>query len=462
MQKSWPYLIVLLLATLTAANTLIPAVEHDTWWHLRIGKFIAETGTVPQTDPISRYGLEEHVPWRAYSWLYEVALFKIHAVGGVTGIMWFRTALAALSAATVFAFIFRRNGLTPTGFMVAAGVVVLVMPMAPERPWHVTIAFTTLTLWATIAMREGMAVRRAWWLLPVFAVWANLHIQYVLGWGVLGLACLFPGLANRRHLILLTAATVAATVLNPYHVHLFEVIWEYGTQAAPRSLVQELSAPELFSRWSAAVIALVVWAVVKLVTRRPVDWFEIGLLLAGAFLASRMYRDLWFGAVAAAAVIRGDTEGQNSSRRVWAVVGVVLAAFFGLRVLNAVGFLRTTDYAAAHAKKYPVDAVKFLQRERPAGPIYNDFDWGGYLSWELPEYPVSFDGRTNLYGSERMMQSYRTWSTPDGWKADADLAKCRVLLAQKGRLFADTLREQAGWRLVYEDEISLVFVRVDK
>lgn len=461
MKQSWPYLIVFLLATLTAANTLIPTVEHDTWWHLRIGKFISETGTVPQTDPISRYGLEEQVPWRAYSWLYEWALFQIHAGGGVTGIMWFRTALAGLSTAAVFGFIFRRSGLTPTGFMVAAGVVVLVMPMAPERPWHVTIAFTTLTLWATIAMREGMSVRRAWWLLPVFAVWANLHIQYVLGWGVLGLACLFPGMANRRHLILLTAGSVAATVLNPYHVHLFEVIWEYGTQAAPRSLVQELSAPELFSRWSAAVIALIAWAVAKLVTRRPVDGFEIGLLLAGAFLASRMYRDLWFGAIAAAAVIRGECEQPTSTRRLWAVVGIVFSTFFLLRTLNAVGLLHETDYTAAHAKKYPVNAVKFLQRERPPGPIFNDFDWGGYLSWELPEYPVSFDGRTNLYGSERMMQSYRTWSTPDGWTGDADLAKCRVLLAQKNRLLANTLRERADWRLAYEDEISCVFVRVE-
>lgn len=455
------YVFVFVLALLPAANTLIPAVEHDTWWHLRIGKFIADTGTIPQTDPISRIGQDEHVPWRAYSWLYELALFKIHDIGGITGIMWFRTALAAASTAVLFAFIFRRCGLTPTGMMVAAGVVILVMPMAPERPWHVTIAFTTLTLWATIAIREGLPVTKAWWLLPVFALWANLHIQYVLGWGVLGLACLFPGQANRRCLILLLLGSILATVANPYHVHLFQVIWEYGTQAAPRALVQELSAPDLFSRWSVAVIALVAWAVVKMIGRRPVDGFELGLLIAGAFLASRMYRDLWFGALAAAAVIRGDSTATPHRPR--NVIAVVFAAFLLLRLLNSVGLLRETDYGAAHAKKYPVRAAAFLRETRPPGPIFNDFDWGGYLSLELPEYPVSFDGRTNLYGNERMKQSYLTWSTEDGWKTDPDLHLANLVLAQKGRLFVDVLQARTDeWRLIYEDEISAVYQRITR
>lgn len=460
MKSQWAYVLVFVLAALPAANTLIPAVEHDTWWHLRIGRFIADTGTVPQTDPISRIGQDEHVPWRAYSWLYELAIYHVHAVGGITGVMWFRTLLAAASTAVAFAFIVRRCGLTPTGLMVVAGVVVLVMPMAPERPWHVTIAFTTMTLWATIAVREGMPVAKAWWLLPMFALWANLHIQYVLGWGVLGLACLFPGQANRRCLILLLLGSVLATVANPYHVQLFQVIWEYGTQAAPRALVQELSAPDLFSRWSVAVMALVGWAVVKLIGRRPVDGFELGLLIAGAFLASRMYRDLWFGALAAAAVIRGDSTPPPRTRIVF---GVVFGAFLLLRLLNSVGLLRETDYDAAHAKKYPVRAAAFLREARPPGPIFNDFDWGGYLSWELPEYPVSFDGRTNLYGNERMTQSFRTWSTEDGWTTDPDLAVANVVLAQKGRLFTDVMQQRPDeWRLIFENDISAVYQRVSR
>ena len=39
------------------------------------------------------------------------------------------------------------------------------------------------------------------------------------------------------------------------------------------------------------------------------------------------------------------------------------------------------------------------------GPIYNQLNWGGYLIWRLPGYPVAIDGRTNLqadYGSNAL------------------------------------------------------------
>jgi hypothetical protein len=32
--------------------------------------------------------------------------------------------------------------------------------------------------------------------------------------------------------------------------------------------------------------------------------------------------------------------------------------------------------------------------------MFNSYNWGGYLLWELPEYPVFIDGRTDLYDDE--------------------------------------------------------------
>src|SRR5205807_768653 len=48
--------------------------------------------------------------------------------------------------------------------------------------------------------------------------------------------------------------------------------------------------------------------------------------------------------------------------------------------------------------EFPVDAVNYLRTHPVGGPLYNSFDWGGFLSFYMPEYPVAIDGRTDLYG----------------------------------------------------------------
>jgi hypothetical protein len=446
---------VVVVAILPAANTLSPKVEHDTWWHLRVGKYVEETGCVPQTDPFSRMSQEHPTPWRAYSWLYEWALYRAYAAGGLTAIMWVRTLLAAGSAAIVLAFWFRRAGFGPVGLILAAPVAVAVMPMATERPWHVTIAFTAITAWAVTAFREGTPVTRFFWLPLVFALWANVHIQFVLGWGVLGLACLFPGKASRWAVVALTAGCFVATFFNPYHVGLLHVIWEYASQGAPLKLVQELSAPQPFSPWTLATLAVFAWAGTILVYRRPIDWFDVLFLLSAGLIAARMYRDMWFIPVAAAAVLR---PGDAPVARRWVVPVVVVATFLAARLYDTV--VRHPDLEAAQAEKFPVRAVEEMKPDRIPGPIYNDFDWGGYLIWAAPEYPVSIDGRTNLFGNERMLRSFTTWSTEDGWKADPDFRTANVVLAQKHRVLTGVLFEQSDrWRVAYEDELGYVFVR---
>ena len=235
---------VAVLAGLAGANAVRPALDHDTWWHLRIGQFIANSGTVPETDPISRMGIEGAAPWQAYSWLYEWALFRCFEIGGNAGVLRIRTALAATSTAIVFAYLLSGRRRDLAAFALLVGVAIPLMPMATERPWHITIAFTALAIWAVQSLRERGTIRAALPLIPLFALWANLHIQFVLGWLVLGLACVDPGLANRRHVLALAAGCVLATFVNPYHVQLVPVIWDYATQAAPRAIFYELSPPD--------------------------------------------------------------------------------------------------------------------------------------------------------------------------------------------------------------------------
>ena len=184
-------------AVLPAAFTLDPKLDHDTWWHLRVGQLIAESGTVPDTDPFSRLGRERPTPWVAYSWLYEWGLYQTYAAFGSSGVLWARTLLGAASTAAVFALLPNRGWRMLPAVLLAG---VALMPLMKERPWHLTVVFTALTAGVVASVRGGSPVSRAWWLVLLYVVWANIHVQFVMGWLVLGLACVFPGKASRRSL----------------------------------------------------------------------------------------------------------------------------------------------------------------------------------------------------------------------------------------------------------------------
>ena len=65
---------------------------------------------------------------------------------------------------------------------------------------------------------------------------------------------------------------------------------------------------------------------------------------------------------------------------------------------------------------YPVDAVEWIGRNMPSGQMFNDYHWGGYLLWTLPEYPVFVDGRTDLYDDELLKEYIHVINGEQGWE----------------------------------------------
>ena len=294
----------------------------------------------------------------------------------------------------------------------------------------------------------------------VFVVWANVHIQFVLGWLVLGLACLFPGRASRRQLLMLTLACVSATFVNPYHVRLLAVIADYATQTAPLRAVQELAPPDVDMPWAWAAFGLIGWAATQIARRRPLDPFAVGLLVAGLVLGLRMRRDLWFAALAGIAALDASSRASLELPKRWALTAVVVGTFAVVRGLHLAGFGPPHDFAAAVATTYPERAAAAVRDRGWPGPLFNSFDWGGYLIWALPDEPVTIDGRTNLYGNDRLARSMTTWAGGPEWIADPDLVTANLAVAPRNSPLTDRLRKQpADWYVALEDDVAVVFVR---
>jgi hypothetical protein len=453
-----------------------PVMDPDVWWHLRVGQWVAEHRWVPANDPFSLPGQAQ--PWVAYSWLYELLLHGLHAAFGLAGIVVYRAALSLAVVAAFHALVCRldKRFLVSTALTAAAALATAML--YSERPWLVTILFTVITLHAVIAFRRPGPVPRWVWLLPIlYVLWANTHIVWVYGLFLLGLACVAPLIDARLGrradaaapwtprwyaLLALSAGCLLATLVNPYHVRLYGVVIEYATQPGPFRYVNELRALEFREPCDWVMLGLAGLACYAL-GRGRTSAFEVLLLVSAAWFSFRARRDLWWVVLAAVTVIASRApshvpEAQRFSPG-WGRLGLVglalavLAAFCCLgHDLSARGLSRRVEQV------FPVEAARVVRERGYAGPLYNDFNWGGYLIWSLPHLRVAIDGRTNLHGDERIERYGRTWAGLPGWREDPDLSRAGLVIAPADSALAAHLLQDRRFREVHADELARVFV----
>jgi hypothetical protein len=481
-----PVLLVTALFALPLVVTLRPigepVLDPDVWWHLRVGQWVVENHTVPTHDPFAA----SHKYWVAYSWLYEVVLYGLCKGLGLAGIIVYRAALALAVVAALFRLVLRRDGHLLRSVALTGVGTLAIAPLFSERPWLVTILVTLLTTDVVLDLRAGKRSCLAWLLPAAFVLWANTHIQFVYGLAVLGLACAAPildrglgrsageslscdsaavcGSAGWRRLLLLSAACALATLVNPYHFRLYGVVLEYARQPGPFRYVNELKALEFRQPTDWVLLGLAASATFALGRRRRLDTFEVLLLTLGGFLAFRSRRDLWFLVMASVAILAATNRSAvpeayrvRLTRRRWAVMAGLLAVCAG-----AVAWgrdLREQHLRQTVAAVFPLRAAEVVVEKGYQGPLFNDFNWGGFLIWSLPQFPVALDGRTNLHGDERILRVGNTWAGGPGWQDDPDLAEAGLVIAEAGAPLANLLRRDERFELVYDDPVAKVFVR---
>jgi hypothetical protein len=481
-------LMVIALYALPVVKMVRPVDDADIWWHLRTGQWIVEHGAVPQTDPFSAYG--QGRTWLAYSWLYEVVIYGCYHWFGLYGVLAFRLITCGLVLVAVHHFVVRREPNALRATVLTFFAFIAMIGLFYERPWLFTILFWLFTLTAVLNLRAGTATRAVWLLPLAFVLWANLHIQFIYGLALLGLACAVPfadallkrplsgrwadtpGTPAWRRLVVLTAACAAATLVNPYHARLYGVVYEYASQPVAFQMVHELQAPlfRLPADWDP--VSLADWAFLAMaglgafaLGRRPPrsSVFEL-LLYAGAVVAGfRARRDIWLVVLVALTVCTAVPRPTPAKAAEFAftrgrVAIITLALVLVVVIVGIRSNLTEREMAATVDKQFPAGAVRHIREKGYPGPLWNIFDWGGYLIWALPEYPVSMDGRTNLQGDERLARHYNT-ARGLGWEKDDELMKtARLVIVNNNGQLAAALRQHPHFELVYKDDLATVFI----
>lgn len=460
--------------------------DPDVWWHLRTGEWIVHHHTVPIVDPFSNL---DKAAWMAYSWAFELPLYLMYRHWGLVGILIYTSTMVVLITAAIYRFLQRLQPDFTKAVLLTLAATVGIGRLYTPRPWLLTVLFFVLEidiLFATYREDQPRRNRRQLLLLPViFAVWANVHIQFIDGLIVLLLGAIAPVLrgllANvsppsppagdwvrqAKERLAVFGICVFATLLNPYGWKVYVAAWELASQAGVLNKINELQAIPFRDGGDYLVLFLALAAAVAFVWKRRLDFFEGGLLAISIVISFRSQRDVWMVVIVAVGILaealgaKESGQPDASSRRLIAttefsivtLVALVLVCFAGkvLRIDN--GRLET-----ALEESMPVKAIEFAKSRGYAGPIYNTYNWGGILIWDL-RLPVSLDGRAALYGDQRIDRSVATWGGRPGWEKDPELVHSNLVLAPVDEPLAQLLTLSSDFRLAYKDKVAALFVR---
>ena len=169
------YTSVALVFGLALVMGLSTFFEPDSWWHLRVGGLIRETGDLTAWDPSAKFASK---PYVATQWLPEVIASAAYSSWGGGTLLWLRAAAVVALIAVVYRAARRYAGRLPSS--VAAGLTLIGAGGGLNpRPQLVSFVLFAVTVHAWCGMAADRKPR--WWLPVVFWLWACSHGLWTFG-----------------------------------------------------------------------------------------------------------------------------------------------------------------------------------------------------------------------------------------------------------------------------------------
>ncbi len=457
----------LLAAIAAAAACLHPSLDSDLGWHLRTGQLILATHQVPRTDPFSHTRLG--APWVDNEWLWESGVAALHALAGPLALIAANALLGSLAIGLIYLTLRRRA--VPVLLSAAGSCLALInlVPYADVRPGMAGVLCSAAFVLVLDQYRRSGNWPWLLALLPIEALWANSHGSYVLGLvlcGIYAVASLWERREWRRlqTWAALCAGLLTVTLLNPIGFDLLKFTVGASRLTFNREFVQAWMAPNFHQPGSLPLLITLLLSL-ALPLFRPASRLPKteGLLLVVCTLATLQSQEfLPLYAVVAAPLVAQMLQSDSWMPASWQPSPLQTAALLlsgAVLMLVPLNTLAPDRYQQTIEKTFPARAVDYIEQHQLPGPMWNDFNWGGYLLTALPRLPVLVDSRTEMYGDE-FLHEYMDAATgrlPPQQALDRYAVKL-VLLEPRSTL-ATELRGSPVWQQVYQDELAVVFTR---
>lgn len=469
--------LVIVFALLFAIALRVP-VDADTWWHVHSGGYTLSNG-MAYSDPFSH--TFENEAWVNSSWGSQIVMFGFWKFAGYPGLAFFGATLALASMGLVYSI--SAGNVYLRAFILILGSTSAAIFWA-ARPQMISFFFSAFLLYLLYKHKQD-GRDWLWAIIPLMWIWSGFHAGWMVGYLFL-IAFIVGELFNNltgidentmswaswRKLVIATLISVPFIALSPYFLNNMLVPFNTVNIEPLRGFIQEWQSPNFQGSNTWPFIAMIMLMFMALWTSKlKFDWSGFFLLIGTFFLALLYGRNIALFTLVATPILTHHLDNALTERNIIlrprrsvpptiAIINLTLIVLVISSVgLYTFGLLMPENIEATQSEVLPVSAVDYLNENDLPREMFNSYNWGGYLMFAAPDYPVFVDGRIDMYLDFVIDYASIYFDNVDDLEAELEAYNINLVLVEVVAPINDALAESDNWTLEYEDELAVIWLR---
>lgn len=426
-------------------------------------------------------------PFVNHHWLGGVVFYLVSLLGGITGIH-----LLFILINLITFSIFFRIALKESNIYISSLLALLLVPVIAYRdevrPEAFSYLFAGIYYFGLKAYTSGkISGKRLIWLLPVQLIWVNTHIYFFIGLYIIGVFWLteLSSLLINRHkkdlsvlktLTLLGFGCVLVSLANPFFynglIYPFKIFANYGYRVLENQSVffleRVISVPVIIYFKVALILLLLSW-LYKFFRffkfKEKISRVDLLFSLTFSVLALIQIRNFELFGLFSLVAISGNLSSFRLDYSKYLIIPALGVMLVFMLVLSP-GYWEGHRYGLGAAQGIE-KAGEFFLKEKIKGPVFNNYDIGGYLIYYLyPEEKVFVDNRPEGYPAEFFTETYvpmqednAVWKKEDGKYKFNAIFFYRQDLTPWAQTFLVSRIKDPDWAPVFVDNYNIIFLK---
>ena len=397
---------------------------NDFWWHIKVGEWILENGTIPTEGIFSWYGMQENIPWTAHEWLSEIIFYLIYHYMGSGGVYIFTFGLSG-----VFIFLlwhnakqYSKNNLLISGLFFTLLAVTCSL-FFYGRPHIFSFFLLYFELKILYGFWENPASKKIYLLPLIGCLWSNLHggssnLSYILCLAFLVCAKLefkFGRVYSKRlekkafiKLLMVSVGTIFSVLINPIGMKVLTFPYTSLGDNLMMKMISEWQAPDAKSIGAIVLyfLPILLMSIGLITEQRQIRFIDLVVMAMFLYLFFRSARFiiLWYIAATFYA-FRYMPECKVADITKWwekAVTILGMVGMAGLMVYGVVEIGENFEEGEMITEVVSDEMISYVKEDAPKR-IFNDYNVGETLIYNGIE--VFFDARADMYGTKHILEN---------------------------------------------------------